>query len=99
MALSTDCRRGSGETLSEEVTTTEDSEAPGSQAPPPTGSNSEPMSDSCGESDMEGLDLSLFEPQGDGNLWCDSRIHAGTLYILVHNCGKKDISIRRHFLN
>lgn len=44
--------------------------------------------DSCGESDMEGLDLSLFEPQADANSWCDSRAHAGFLYLLVHYCGK-----------
>ena len=44
--------------------------------------------DSCGESDMEGLDLSLFEPQADTNSWCDSRVHAGFLYLLVHYCGK-----------
>ncbi|XP_032452988.1 probable Ras GTPase-activating protein isoform X4 [Nasonia vitripennis] len=46
----------------------------------------EPLSDSCGESDMEGLDLSLFEPQADANSWCDSRVHAGFLYLLVHYC-------------
>ncbi|EFN88798.1 hypothetical protein EAI_13041 [Harpegnathos saltator] len=48
--------------------------------------NFEPLSDSCGESDMEGLDLSLFEPQVDVASWCDSRVHAGTLHILVHYC-------------
>lgn len=51
----------------------------------------EPISDSCGESDMEGLDLSLFEPQGDNSSWCESRIHTGVLNMLVHSldcCGK-----------
>ena len=48
----------------------------------------EPLSDSCGESDMEGLDLSLFEPQSDAASWCDSRVHAGFLYLLSHYCGK-----------
>jgi hypothetical protein len=48
----------------------------------------EPLNDSCGESDMEGLDLSLFEPQADTNSWCDSRVHAGFIYLLVHYCGK-----------
>lgn len=44
----------------------------------------EPLSgDSCGESDMEGLDLSLFEPQ-DTHSWCDNRLHAGFLHILSH---------------
>lgn len=77
MALTpTRCR---GENLSEE-TTNEDEVG--------NGGNFEPLSDSCGESDMEGLDLSLFEPQVDTTSWCDSRIHAGTLHILVHYCGK-----------
>ncbi|XP_043276483.1 disabled homolog 2-interacting protein isoform X4 [Venturia canescens] len=92
MALSSRCRGGvvpsvgSKEISTEDVTITEDSEAPGTGASVPTASNFEPLSDSCGESDMEGLDLSLFEPQGDGNSWCDSRIHAGTLDLLVHYC-------------
>ncbi|XP_020710215.2 ras GTPase-activating protein raskol isoform X5 [Athalia rosae] len=46
----------------------------------------EQFSDSCGESDMEGLDLSLFEPQGDAASWCDARVHAGTLYLLTRYC-------------
>ena len=116
MALTARCRSGSGtvggsgggaETLSEQVSTIEDSrsssnEAPiivrGSVAVGNGSSNFEPLSDSCGESDMEGLDLSLFEPQVDGNSWCDSRIHAGTLYILVHYCGKVEIHVNHiHF--
>lgn len=79
MALTSRCRGGGGENLSVELTN-EDEGA--------NGSNFEPLSDSCGESDMEGLDLSLFEPQVDAASWCDSRIHAGTLHILVHYCGK-----------
>lgn len=79
MALTPRCRGGGGENLSEELT----AEDGGTN-----GSNFEPLSDSCGESDMEGLDLSLFEPQVDAASWCDSRIHAGTLHILVHYCGK-----------
>ncbi|XP_036138505.1 ras GTPase-activating protein raskol isoform X4 [Monomorium pharaonis] len=81
MALTPRCRGGGGggvgENLSEELAT-EDGGT--------NGSNFEPLSDSCGESDMEGLDLSLFEPQVDTASWCDSRIHAGTLHILVHYC-------------
>ncbi|XP_039312993.1 ras GTPase-activating protein nGAP isoform X5 [Solenopsis invicta] len=77
MALTPRCRGGGGENLSEELT----AEDGGTN-----GSNFEPLSDSCGESDMEGLDLSLFEPQVDAASWCDSRIHAGTLHILVHYC-------------
>lgn len=46
----------------------------------------EPLSDSCGESDMDGLDLSLFEPHGDSGSWCDARVHAGTLYLLTRYC-------------
>lgn len=79
MALTPRCRGGGGENLSEELVN-EDEGA--------NGGNFEPLSDSCGESDMEGLDLSLFEPQVDAASWCDSRIHAGTLHILVHYCGK-----------
>lgn len=79
MALTSRCRGGGGENLSEELVN-EDEGA--------NGNNFEPLSDSCGESDMEGLDLSLFEPQVDAASWCDSRIHAGTLHILVHYCGK-----------
>lgn len=70
---------GGGENLAEDITNEEDAVNSG---------NFEPLSDSCGESDMEGLDLSLFEPQVDASSWCDSRIHAGTLHILVHYCGK-----------
>lgn len=77
MALTpTRCR---GENLSEDTTNEDEAGNAG---------NFEPLSDSCGESDMEGLDLSLFEPQVDTTSWCDSRIHAGTLHILVHYCGK-----------
>ncbi|XP_043518780.1 uncharacterized protein LOC122533272 isoform X3 [Frieseomelitta varia] len=72
------CRAGGGENLSKDVTKDEDEVA--------NAGNLEPLSDSCGESDMEGLDLSLFEPQVDTTSWCDSRIHAGTLHILVHYC-------------
>lgn len=79
MALTPRCRAGGGENLCEELAA-EDEGA--------NGSNFEPLSDSCGESDMEGLDLSLFEPQADAASWCDSRIHAGTLHILVNYCGK-----------
>ncbi|KAL6447998.1 hypothetical protein ACFW04_000203 [Cataglyphis niger] len=79
MALTPRCRGGGGGNLSEELAN-EDEGA--------NGGNFEPLSDSCGESDMEGLDLSLFEPQVDAASWCDSRIHAGTLHILVHYCGK-----------
>lgn len=79
MALMPRCRGGGGENLPEELAN-EDEGA--------NGGNFEPLSDSCGESDMEGLDLSLFEPQVDAASWCDSRIHAGTLHILVHYCGK-----------
>ncbi|KYM93285.1 hypothetical protein ALC53_00221 [Atta colombica] len=71
------CRAGGGENLSEELGTEDEGT---------NGNNFEPLSDSCGESDMEGLDLSLFEPQVDTASWCDSRIHAGTLHILVHYC-------------
>ncbi|KAL0112297.1 hypothetical protein PUN28_011972 [Cardiocondyla obscurior] len=77
MALMPRCRGGGGEILSEELATEDEGT---------NGSNFEPLSDSCGESDMEGLDLSLFEPQVDAASWCDSRIHAGTLHILVHYC-------------
>ncbi|XP_024870568.1 ras GTPase-activating protein nGAP isoform X2 [Temnothorax curvispinosus] len=80
MALTPRCRGGGGgggENLSEELATEDEGT---------NGSNFEPLSDSCGESDMEGLDLSLFEPQVDAASWCDSRIHAGTLHILVHYC-------------
>ncbi|XP_018392412.1 PREDICTED: uncharacterized protein LOC108771588 [Cyphomyrmex costatus] len=77
MALTSRCRAGGGENLSEELVTEDEGT---------NGSNFEPLSDSCGESDMEGLDLSLFEPQVDTASWCDSRIHAGTLHILVHYC-------------
>ena len=79
MALTSRCRAGGGENLSEELGTEDEGT---------NGNNFEPLSDSCGESDMEGLDLSLFEPQVDTTSWCDSRIHAGTLHILVHYCGK-----------
>lgn len=92
MALTPRCRGGGGggsggsgnggggeNNLSEELA----NEDEGANA-----ANFEPLSDSCGESDMEGLDLSLFEPQVDAASWCDSRIHAGTLHILVHYCGK-----------
>lgn len=93
MALTPRCRAGGGgggsggsgnggggeNNLSEELA----NEDEGANA-----ANFEPLSDSCGESDMEGLDLSLFEPQIDTASWCDSRIHAGTLHILVHYCGK-----------
>lgn len=87
MALTPRCRGGGGSggagggenNLSEELA----NEDEGANA-----ANFEPLSDSCGESDMEGLDLSLFEPQVDAASWCDSRIHAGTLHILVHYCGK-----------
>lgn len=79
MALTPRCRAGCGENFSEELA----NEDEGANA-----ANFEPLSDSCGESDMEGLDLSLFEPQADAASWCDSRIHAGTLHILVHYCGK-----------
>lgn len=82
MALTPRCRGGGGDgenNLSEELA----NEDEGANA-----ANFEPLSDSCGESDMEGLDLSLFEPQVDAASWCDSRIHAGTLHILVHYCGK-----------
>ena len=74
------CRVGGGENISKDVTKDEDEVA--------NAGNLEPLSDSCGESDMEGLDLSLFEPQVDTTSWCDSRIHAGTLHILVRYCGK-----------
>ncbi|CAD6234171.1 GSCOCG00007615001-RA-CDS [Cotesia congregata] len=47
----------------------------------------EPLSDSCGESDMEGLDFSLFEPQVEPNC-ChqDSRVCSGMLDLLMHYC-------------
>ncbi|XP_048259984.1 ras GTPase-activating protein raskol isoform X4 [Bombus affinis] len=78
MALTpTRCRGGGGENLPEDITNEDEVANSG---------NLEPLSDSCGESDMEGLDLSLFEPQVDTSSWCDSRIHAGTLHILVHYC-------------
>ncbi|XP_011254298.1 probable Ras GTPase-activating protein isoform X5 [Camponotus floridanus] len=77
MALTPRCRGGGGENLPEELANEDDGA---------NGGNFEPLSDSCGESDMEGLDLSLFEPQVDAASWCDSRIHAGTLHILVHYC-------------
>ncbi|XP_054007694.1 ras GTPase-activating protein raskol isoform X3 [Hylaeus anthracinus] len=77
MALTPSRCRGDCENLSEEVA---------NQDEVANGGNFEPLSDSCGESDMEGLDLSLFEPQVDVASWCDSRIHAGTLHILVHYC-------------
>lgn len=50
----------------------------------------EPLSDSCGESDMEGLDFSLFEPQVESNC-CrrDLHVYSGTLDLLMHNCGKR----------
>ncbi|KYQ56590.1 hypothetical protein ALC60_04445 [Trachymyrmex zeteki] len=80
MALTSRCRASGGENLSEELVTEDEGT---------NGSNFEPLSDSCGESDMEGLDLSLFEPQVDTASWCDSRIHAGTLHILVHYCAQK----------
>lgn len=79
MSLTPRCRGGGGENLSEDLANEDDGL---------NGGNFEPLSDSCGESDMEGLDLSLFEPQVDAASWCDSRIHAGTLHILVHYCGK-----------
>ncbi|KAL6264578.1 hypothetical protein P5V15_004680 [Pogonomyrmex californicus] len=79
MALTPRCRGGGGENLSEELANEDEGT---------NGNNFEPLSDSCGESDMEGLDLSLFEPSVDAASWCDSRIHAGTLHILVHYCGK-----------
>ncbi|XP_033323275.1 uncharacterized protein LOC117218760 [Megalopta genalis] len=79
MTTPTRCRGGGGggENLSEDITNEDELANTG---------NFEPLSDSCGESDMEGLDLSLFEPQVDAGSWCDSRIHAGTLHILVHYC-------------
>ncbi|XP_017887082.1 probable Ras GTPase-activating protein isoform X5 [Ceratina calcarata] len=78
MALTpTRCRGGGGENLSEDIANDDE---------PANVANFEPLSDSCGESDMEGLDLSLFEPQVDTTSWCDSRIHAGTLHILAHYC-------------
>ncbi|KAG7209218.1 hypothetical protein KM043_015345 [Ampulex compressa] len=77
MALTPRCRGGESENLSEDVANEEEMASAG---------NFEPLSDSCGESDMEGLDLSLFEPQVDATSWCDSRIHAGTLHILIHYC-------------
>ena len=79
MALASRCRGGTGDSISEEFSE-EDLLL--------SGSAFEPLSDSCGESDMEGLDLSLFEPQAESNSWCDSRVHAGTLYLLVDYCGK-----------
>ncbi|XP_025073009.1 uncharacterized protein LOC105422679 [Pogonomyrmex barbatus] len=78
MALTPRCRGGGGgENLSEELANEDEGT---------NGNNFEPLSDSCGESDMEGLDLSLFEPSVDAASWCDSRVHAGTLHILVHYC-------------
>ncbi|KYN13693.1 hypothetical protein ALC57_14094 [Trachymyrmex cornetzi] len=84
MALTSRCRAGGAENLSEELVTEDEGT---------NGSNFEPLSDSCGESDMEGLDLSLFEPQVDTASWCDSRIHAGTLHILIHYCVHKNIML------
>lgn len=42
------------------------------------------------ESDMDGLDLSLFEPHSTlANCNCDtSKVHAGFLYLLDRYCGK-----------
>ncbi|KAH0954059.1 hypothetical protein HN011_009254, partial [Eciton burchellii] len=77
MALTPRCRGGGGENLPED---------PPNEDEGVNGGNFEPLSDSCGESDMEGLDLSLFEPQVDAASWCDNRIHAGALHILVHYC-------------
>ncbi|KYN45429.1 hypothetical protein ALC56_00123 [Trachymyrmex septentrionalis] len=88
MALTSRCRAGGGENLSEELVTEDEGT---------NGSNFEPLSDSCGESDMEGLDLSLFEPQVDTASWCDSRIHAGTLHILVHYCGDFTLTLDMYF--
>lgn len=79
MALTSHCRGGI-DCLSEELAEEE--------LPLCTGTF-EPLNDSCGESDMEGLDLSLFEPQTDLNSWCDSRVHSGTLYLLVDYSGKR----------
>lgn len=47
----------------------------------------EPLNDCYGESDMEGLDLSLFEPQIESSN--GTPVHAGSLYLLVHCSGKK----------
>lgn len=56
----------------------------------------EPLSDSCGESDMEGLDFSLFEPQVEPNC-ChkDSRVYSGILDLLMHYCGKQILEYKR----
>ncbi|XP_015109076.1 probable Ras GTPase-activating protein isoform X5 [Diachasma alloeum] len=47
----------------------------------------EPLSDSCGESDMEGLDFSLFEPQQTDTDYCRDirRVYTGALDLLI-NC-------------
>ncbi|XP_063972503.1 ras GTPase-activating protein raskol isoform X4 [Diachasmimorpha longicaudata] len=47
----------------------------------------EPLSDSCGESDMEGLDFSLFEPQQTDTDYCRDirRVYTGALDLFI-NC-------------
>lgn len=79
MSVASRCRAGIGDCLSEELA---------EEDLPLVRGTFEPLSDSCGESDMDGLDLSLFEPQADSNFWCDSRVHAGTLFLLVDYSGK-----------
>ncbi|XP_043462805.1 uncharacterized protein LOC122498878 isoform X2 [Leptopilina heterotoma] len=74
MSVASRCRAGIGDCLSEELA---------EEDLPLVRGTFEPLSDSCGESDMDGLDLSLFEPQADSNFWCDSRVHAGTLFLFV----------------
>lgn len=80
MSVTSRCRSGISDCLSEELVEEEEL--------PLVRGTFEPLSDSCGESDMEGLDLSLFEPQADSNFWCDSRVQAGTLFLLVDYSGK-----------
>lgn len=61
----------------------------------------EPLSDSCGESDMEGLDFSMFEPHHiDTDFRQPSRVYTGTLDLLISNYGKDIINFTYylHFL-
>ncbi|KAK2575000.1 hypothetical protein KPH14_008754 [Odynerus spinipes] len=105
MALTPRRRRGASEKLSDEIGSNEELSGGGGggggdgggggggctgDGDGGGGGGTETLSDSCGESDMEGLDLSLFEPQVDTASWCDSRIHAGTLHILLHYCAEAE---------
>ncbi|XP_024947249.1 probable Ras GTPase-activating protein isoform X6 [Cephus cinctus] len=93
MALVTRNWRGPGQTSSEINLGQINKVVPEEELVPSIpGNGFESLSDSCGESDMEGLDLSLFEPNVDASSWYDARVHAGTLLLLVH-CSEADCCV------